>query len=1304
MSTNHMQPRTHVNNLGDLPFELDYDEAWIAGRTASRQAAASDADEDDPLEPTSKPAFSSASEHSEDGASAAAAGAAKTGDPSTIGGDPAHSGSPTGDMGAVWSDGATAVADAPAATAAARADAMAPAAGPPMTPQENGSAATTAAVAATGDQRIDGVLSGVRWAGGAITYSDPDSAADYQAAYNYDGDGDGISVENEGFSQLSNTQRIAAHFALNEAIYTQPIGAGGFSVEGFTNLGITYAGTGLGTGTIRLANSTDPGTAYAFYPDNSIYGGDAWFGPSGDAPTAGNYDWHTVIHELGHSLGLKHGHEAGGVAGAMPADVDSLEYSVMTYRTFIGDNTSGYNYETWGAPQTFMMMDIAALQHMYGADYTSNSGNTVYTWNPLNGESYINGNLAIDPGGNRIFETIWDGGGTDTYDASNYTTNVNIDLRAGQHSTLSTAQLANLGGGPNGGFARGNVFNALLFGGNTASLIENASGGTGNDVLRGNEAANTLNGNAGNDQLFGEAGNDTLNGGAGNDTIDGGSGVDVMNGGAGDDTFRIFNGWTGGAGEQINGDAGVDTFDTSNASVTTTTIDLAAGTFAYSPGGSGTIALSSIENVVTGGSADSITGSASDNAVVAGGGNDTVLGASGNDSLDGGDGDDSLDGGSGTDTLIGGNGNDTLSQNFGGPNEIMNGGAGIDTGTWAYSVADSWNISLVAGTAMIGATVFAQLTQIENVIGGQLSDTITGDAGGNNLDGQAGDNSLSGGSGLDTLSGGAGNDTLLGGFATDTINGGDGDDVIRVLNGEFIDVVDGGAGTDLLDMSAELATASSVNLGTGTHTGMGGVRATTNVENFTGSQVGDSIVGSASNNVLNGVGGNDFIAAGIGNDTVDGGDGDDTLQGGFGTDTVSGGNGNDLIQVLNGEFIDVVDGGAGNDTLDMSAELATGSNINLGTGSHTGMGGTFATTNVENFFGSQVADTVAGNGLANRLEGRGGNDSLLGANGNDTIDGGLGDDTLNGQAGADSLVGGAGNDRFYVDNAGDVVQELAAGGNDIAYTIAAAWTLTAGSEVETVTLSGAGNIAATGNALANRINGNTGANTLNGAAGNDTIMGGAGNDTLDGGDNNDVLNGQTGADNMIGGAGNDLFYVDDAADTVNEAIGGGIDSVRSTAATFTLGAGAEIESLILQGAANIAGIGNEFSNKIIGNIGNNLIEGAAGADILTGGAGADLFVFGAVSDSLVGTPDRITDFTQGVDLIDLDAIDAVPATAADDAFSFIGAGAFTGSAGQLRYVAGGTTQVFGDVNGDMAADFRILLTGNFALVAADFDL
>ena len=242
--------------------------------------------------------------------------------------------------------------------AAAAAAARAPAA----VVAENGSNDPTTSVSSTGDQRINGLLSGIKWADGSISYSDPNSAADYQASH---------SEDFTNFSQISANQLRTAHATLNASVVTQPAGGLGSSVEGFTNLAIAYAGAGSGDGTIRLANTSDPGTAYAYYPSEAVEGGDVFFGGSGRQPVVGNYDYQTIIHELGHSLGLKHGHETN-TYGALPGNYDSLEFSVMTYRTYVGDDP-GYNFEAWGAPQTFMMLDIAALQYMYGADFTTNA-------------------------------------------------------------------------------------------------------------------------------------------------------------------------------------------------------------------------------------------------------------------------------------------------------------------------------------------------------------------------------------------------------------------------------------------------------------------------------------------------------------------------------------------------------------------------------------------------------------------------------------------------------------------------------------------------------------------------------------------------------------------------------------------------------------------------------------------------------------------------------------------------------------------------------------------------------------------
>jgi hypothetical protein len=151
---------------------------------------------------------------------------------------------------------------------------------------------------------------------------------------------------------------------------------------------------------------------------------------------------------------------------------------------------------------------------MYGADYTTNAGATVYSWSAATGEMFVNGIGQGAPVRNRIFLTVWDGDGTDCYDFSNYATSLKVDLSPGGWSHLgTTAQLAWLGGGPYGGYARGHVFNALQVGGDARSLVEDAIGGAGNDAITGNQAANRLQGGAGSDILTGGGGGDLLVGG-----------------------------------------------------------------------------------------------------------------------------------------------------------------------------------------------------------------------------------------------------------------------------------------------------------------------------------------------------------------------------------------------------------------------------------------------------------------------------------------------------------------------------------------------------------------------------------------------------------------------------------------------------------------------------------------------------------------------------------------------------------------------------------------------------------------------
>ncbi|MEY8839632.1 hypothetical protein AB9K41_11455, partial [Cribrihabitans sp. XS_ASV171] len=260
----------------------------------------------------------------------------------------------------------------------------------------------TFSISSTGEARIDGILHQEAWSESTINYSFPTNTSvfDYTTFNPFDNQVDWLV---DSFRAVSDDQEDATHFALNADI--GGAASSGFSVEGFTSVQINHDATPDSGNPehIRVSGTTDSqlGTArVADFPEGDGTGpedddGDVWFGPSNNNfrnPRAGNYEWHTHLHEVGHALGLAHGHNSGGGLDTLPNSWDTMEYSVMTYRSYVGAPTSGYVNENWGYAQTYMMLDIAALQHLYGADYSTNSGDTVYSWAPGSGDTMVNGN------------------------------------------------------------------------------------------------------------------------------------------------------------------------------------------------------------------------------------------------------------------------------------------------------------------------------------------------------------------------------------------------------------------------------------------------------------------------------------------------------------------------------------------------------------------------------------------------------------------------------------------------------------------------------------------------------------------------------------------------------------------------------------------------------------------------------------------------------------------------------------------------------------------------------------------------
>ncbi|MHA7774486.1 LysM peptidoglycan-binding domain-containing protein [Roseibium sp. M-1] len=873
-----------------------------------------------------------------------------------------------------------------------------------------------------------------------------------------------------------------------------------------------------------------------------------------------------LLHEFGHALGLKHGHrvfDGNGnyspqpiynmtniqfdqfgnrfadpveVAKApdLPLDENGQEFSVMTYAVWIGDvqadrtEAEDIPLSQVDYPWTYMLNDVAALQYLYGANFGagSNPGNTVYSFN-ANGQmtttDTTDGNSqSIASKDGKVFLTIWDGNGFDVYDFRNYSSNMSINLAPGAWSTFNSGQLARLGTTI---FARGNIANAYQFNNDARSLIEAAWGGSGNDTILGNAAAN---------ELLGYSGNDILRGNDGNDTLDGGSGDDQLSGNAGDDQLR------GGAGADVlNGGPGNDWADyrSSNAGVTVAL----AGSGTQSGGHAQGDTLSGIENLF---------GSAHNDVLSGNGLANHLRGENGNDTLNSGGDDDQLDGGAGNDVLIGGAGAD-----------VLDGGSGSDWADYRGSNAGVTVALAGGGTQSGGHAQGDTLTGIENLFGSNFNDVLSGNGLANYIRGGAGNDTLNsgggddqlrgddgndvlvGGAGADILDGGSGNDWadyrgssaavvvalvgsgaqsgghaegdtltgienlfgsnfndvlsgsglanyIRGGAGNDTLNSGSGDDQLRgdagndvLIGGAGADILDGGSGNDWADYRSSNAGVTVALVGSGAQSGGHAEGDTlTGIEN---------LFGSSHNDVLSGNGLDNYIRGGDGNDTLNTGSGDDHLRGD---------NGNDVL--IGGAGADILDGGSGNDWADYRGSNA-GVNVALvGSGAQSGghaEGDTLS--GIENLFGSSHNDILSGNGLDNYLRGGAGNDTLNSGSGDDTLRGDDGNDVLIGGAGADILNGGAGSDwaDYRASNVGVTVTLVGSGAQSGGH--AEGDTLT---NIENL-FGSAHNDALTGNGLANYLRGGAGNDVLKGGNGTDTLRGDAGNDVLLGGSDSDTF-------------------------------------------------------------------------------------------------------------------------------------------------------------------------------------------------------
>ena len=979
----------------------------------------------------------------------------------------------------------------------------------------------------------------------------------------------------------------------------------------------------------------------------------------------GSWAYHVILHELGHVLGLRHFVEAGsGFGGVMPADHYASYFSVMD-----GD-ANGYH-----ALQTLGIDDIRTLQYMYGANFNNHAENTTYTWNPVTGEQSINGQGGGPIAIKAIVASLWDGGGVDTYDLSNFTTNMKIDLRPGQWSLFSANLMEAYPGSASHASPSlpGNLANAYLYVDpvtgreDLRSLIENAIGGSGNDLLVGNQARNTLTGNAG------------------NDTLDGGLGTDTMIGGVGDDTYVIDD-----VGDVVIEKAN-EGADTINSYINISLAD-------YS-----NIENATLLNPLAGGtSAKTLVGTDGDNVLIGNDGQNIILGSGGSDTLDGGLGADTMDGGVGDDTYFVDDVGDIVQENRGGGNDTVK-------SYISYSLADP-RYQYVENITLLNAKGTNAPTDID-ATGNDASNLLIGNDGRNKLTGNGGNDTLDGGLGADTMIGGVGDDTysstlfgyggndsltglggndfLDGGLGDDTLDGGRGNDTL--LGGDGLDRLTGGDGNDSLDGGLGNDTLDG---GLGNDTLLGGDGA----DSLTGGDGYDSLDGGLGNDTLDGGLGNDTLLGGDGADSLIGGDGNDSLDGGIGNDTLNGGIGNDTL--VGGAGADAMAGGVGDDTYvlddvgDVVTELTGEGNDTLISANLDLSLADPRFAYIENLTLSGTQINVIGNALNGILTGNAQNNIIRDGGGVKKMIGGAGDDTyyvtntdstviensnegydvvfvksvsfqlkddsfieeirleqpanaadkgaffaggnkfankiygnslnnfINGGLGADTMVGGDGNDIYYVDDIGDVVTEGtgAQSGTDTIVSWLQSYIL--GDNIENLILTGALSRNGAGNDLSNQITGNTYDNSLVGGLGNDTLSGLFGNDTLDGGVGDDSLDGGLGADVMIGGVGDDIYIVDSTSDQVIETSGGGKDTVRSYI-SYEIGTRPEVENLTLLNPLGglspdlMTALGNDNNNIIIGNDGKNLLLGGRGDDTLDGGQGIDTLDGGLGNDTFI---------------------------------------------------------------------------------------
>ncbi|WP_156653324.1 hypothetical protein [Methylobacterium sp. Leaf111] len=549
-----------------------------------------------------------------------------------------------------------------------------------------------------------------------------------------------------------------------------------------------------------------------------------------------------------------------------------------------------------------------------------------------------------------------------------------------------------------------------------------------------------------------------------------------------------------------------------------------------------------------------------------------------------------------------------------------------------------------------------------SIVGTANSETLEGTSGSDSIDALGGDDILNGLEGDDYLNGGAGNDRMVGGLGDDVY-------VVDSTGDVVVEAADGGTDTVRTSLTSYTLAATLENLiytGTKAFTGTGNALA----NQITGSEAGDR---------LSGLGGADTLTGGLGNDTY-------------------------IVDNVGDVVVELVD--QGNDRILSQVSYVLSDNVE-----------TLQLTSSAkiNATGNSLANTLIGNAGANLLDGKGGADILTGGAGADTF----GFSTV---LGSDNLdLGSANVDRITDFVAVDDTIQLDAGVFDglTAGPLAAAVfkDLSTGALDEddrivydrsTGSLSydadGRGSEAAVQFAiLSNKAEISAADFTIVGVSTGPNVVGGAttGNDSLTGTSGNDLLDGGAGADSLRGLGGNDIYVVDNAGDIVTEALNQGIDTIKTSLTSYTLGS--NIEKLTYTGTVNFSGTGNELTNTITGSFGSDKLNGKLGADTLIGGAGNDTYTVDNGGDVVVELANQGTDrvlatvsytLSDNVENLTLTTSAALSGTGNGLANTLVGNGGANvldgkGGADTLTGGGGNDTFVFwlGETHGDKVMDF-----------------